>query len=286
MLHEAEQGLSGGSVVNHLPAKAGYLRDGLELWVGKIPWRRKWQPTPVSLPGKSHGQRSLVGYSPWSRKELDTTEPSHPQTHTHTPHTCTRTHTHPPYTRAHTHTHTHTRARTHTHTHGKLGIALLFTVPRGAALPHQVLTSPLLFFHALPFQEHWDPIPHVPQPVPHRLRGLSGEPVQQQHPVPVHHRQHPAAHPPDGSQSREHHQQHSPQLRLLGDGGQPGQGKQRCVPLGELCVGQPQLGETAGSSGTAGRDFIIHPSRSCHLPSELSLTSPPTQHLQCLCLSL
>ena len=35
---------------------------------GKIPWRRKWQPTPVSLPGKSHGQRSLAGYSPWGRK--------------------------------------------------------------------------------------------------------------------------------------------------------------------------------------------------------------------------
>ena len=34
-------------------------------WVGKIPWRRKWQPTPVFLPGKSHGQSSLVGYSPW-----------------------------------------------------------------------------------------------------------------------------------------------------------------------------------------------------------------------------
>ena len=33
-------------------------------WVGKIPWRRKWQPTPVFLPGKSHGQRSLLGYSP------------------------------------------------------------------------------------------------------------------------------------------------------------------------------------------------------------------------------
>ena len=39
-----------------------------------IPWRRKWQPTPVLLPGKSHGQRSLVGYSPWGRKESDTTE--------------------------------------------------------------------------------------------------------------------------------------------------------------------------------------------------------------------
>ena len=46
-------------------------------WVRKIPWRRKWQPTPVLLPGKSHGQRSLVGYSPWGRKELDTTERLH-----------------------------------------------------------------------------------------------------------------------------------------------------------------------------------------------------------------
>ena len=38
-------------------------------WVGKIPWRKKWQPTPVFLPGKSHGQRSLAGYSPWDCKE-------------------------------------------------------------------------------------------------------------------------------------------------------------------------------------------------------------------------
>ena len=38
-------------------------------WVGKIPWRRKWQPTPVFLPGKSHGQRSLAGYSPCGCKE-------------------------------------------------------------------------------------------------------------------------------------------------------------------------------------------------------------------------
>ena len=42
--------------------------------VGKIPWRRKWQPTPVLLPGKSHGWRSLAGYSPWGCKESDTTE--------------------------------------------------------------------------------------------------------------------------------------------------------------------------------------------------------------------
>ena len=37
-------------------------------WFKKIPWRRKWEPTPVFLPGKSHGQMSLVGYSPWGRK--------------------------------------------------------------------------------------------------------------------------------------------------------------------------------------------------------------------------
>ena len=43
-------------------------------WVRKIPWRRKWQPTPVFLLGKSHGQRSLADYSPWDRKELETTE--------------------------------------------------------------------------------------------------------------------------------------------------------------------------------------------------------------------
>ena len=43
-------------------------------WVRKIPWRRAWQPTPAFLPGESHGQRSLDGYSPWGRKELATTE--------------------------------------------------------------------------------------------------------------------------------------------------------------------------------------------------------------------
>ena len=41
--------------------------------VGKIPWRRKWQPTPVLLPGESHGQRSLAGYSPLDCKQSDTT---------------------------------------------------------------------------------------------------------------------------------------------------------------------------------------------------------------------
>ena len=52
-------------------------RPRFDPWVGKIPWRRKWQPTPIFLPGKSHGRRSLVGYSPWGRKELDTTERLH-----------------------------------------------------------------------------------------------------------------------------------------------------------------------------------------------------------------
>ena len=52
-------------------------RPGLDPWVGKIPWRRKWQSTQVLLPGKSHGQRSLVGYSPWGHKKSDTTEQLH-----------------------------------------------------------------------------------------------------------------------------------------------------------------------------------------------------------------
>ena len=46
-------------------------------WVEKIPWRRKWQPTPVLLPGKFHRLRSLVGYSPCGRKESNTTERLH-----------------------------------------------------------------------------------------------------------------------------------------------------------------------------------------------------------------
>ena len=47
---------------------------GFDPRVGKIPWRRKWQPSPVFLPGESHGQRSPVGYGPWGRKESDMTE--------------------------------------------------------------------------------------------------------------------------------------------------------------------------------------------------------------------
>ena len=49
-------------------------------WVGKMPWRRAWQPSPIFLPGESHGERSLVGYSPWGHKESDKAEVTQ---HTH-----------------------------------------------------------------------------------------------------------------------------------------------------------------------------------------------------------
>jgi len=52
-------------VVENLPANAGNVRDvRFNPWVGKVPWRREWQPAPVFLPGESHGQRSLAGCSP------------------------------------------------------------------------------------------------------------------------------------------------------------------------------------------------------------------------------
>ena len=51
-----------------------FRRPGFDPWVGKIPWRRAWQPAPAFLPEKSHGERRLAGYSPCGHKELDTTE--------------------------------------------------------------------------------------------------------------------------------------------------------------------------------------------------------------------
>ena len=63
-------GFPGGPMVKNPPANAGDTRD----LAVKIPWSRKWQPTPVFLPGKSHGQRSLEGYSPQGHKESDMTE--------------------------------------------------------------------------------------------------------------------------------------------------------------------------------------------------------------------
>ena len=63
-------------VVKNPPIKAGrFKRRQFDSWAGKIPWRRAWQPTPVSLPGESHGQRSLGPmYGPLGRKKSDTTE--------------------------------------------------------------------------------------------------------------------------------------------------------------------------------------------------------------------
>ena len=61
-------------IVKNPPANPG---DPVPSLVRKIPWRKKWHPTLVFLPGESHGQRSLVGCSPWSCKEFDTTEHTH-----------------------------------------------------------------------------------------------------------------------------------------------------------------------------------------------------------------
>ena len=75
---EAMQASQVALVAKNPPANAGDLSDaGSDLsdpWFRKIPWRTKWQPTPGSLPGESHGQRSLAGYSPWGHKESDTTK--------------------------------------------------------------------------------------------------------------------------------------------------------------------------------------------------------------------
>ena len=62
-------------MVKKVPANAGDIRHGFHPRVGKIPWRRRWQPTSVCLPGESHGQRSLESYSPRDCTESDMTEP-------------------------------------------------------------------------------------------------------------------------------------------------------------------------------------------------------------------
>ena len=62
-------------LVKNLPANTGDIRDvGLIPGSGRFPWKRKWRPTPVFVPGESHGQRSLVGYNPWGCKESDMTD--------------------------------------------------------------------------------------------------------------------------------------------------------------------------------------------------------------------
>ena len=65
-LHRASPSLDAKNIINSFPGGS----DGN----GKIPWRRKWQPTPVLLPRRFHGWKNLWGYSPWGRKESDMTE--------------------------------------------------------------------------------------------------------------------------------------------------------------------------------------------------------------------
>ena len=79
----------GGSVVKNPLANSGDM--GLDPWVRKIPWSGKQQPTPVFLPEKFHGQRSLVGYKLWGHKESYTTERLSTHTHIHTHPTNTET---------------------------------------------------------------------------------------------------------------------------------------------------------------------------------------------------
>ena len=59
-----------GGAIGKDPSKRG----GMDPWVGRISWRRAWQPTPVSLLAESHAQRSQTGYTPWGLKESDMTE--------------------------------------------------------------------------------------------------------------------------------------------------------------------------------------------------------------------
>ena len=63
----------------------GHKRHQLDLWIGSIAWSRKWQPTPVCLPGKSHGHMNLVGYNPWGHKELNMSECAHTNTEVRSP---------------------------------------------------------------------------------------------------------------------------------------------------------------------------------------------------------
>ena len=82
MLHENIPASQVVLVVKNVPANAGDMRHGFSPWIGKVPRRKAWEPTPVFLPGESHGQRSLVGCSSQGHKQSDTTETTK-HTHTH-----------------------------------------------------------------------------------------------------------------------------------------------------------------------------------------------------------
>ena len=77
------EGLSGGTTSKEPTCqRTRHKRRGLDPWVGKIPWRRAWQPSPVFLPGESHGQGSLAGCSPRGHQASDATEvTSHTRMH-------------------------------------------------------------------------------------------------------------------------------------------------------------------------------------------------------------
>ena len=68
--------LKGSLVAQEVKSLPAMREAWFDPWV-KIPWRRKWQPSPVFLPGEAHEQRSLAGYSPWGCKELSTIERLH-----------------------------------------------------------------------------------------------------------------------------------------------------------------------------------------------------------------
>ena len=76
------RGLPGASVVKNLPAiPETCRRRRFDAWVAKIPWRRKWQPTPVFLSRESHGQRNLGDYSPWGLRVRHNWATEHTYTH-------------------------------------------------------------------------------------------------------------------------------------------------------------------------------------------------------------
>ena len=77
LLKKLNRGFPDGSAVRtYLQCRRLGKRCEYDLWVGKIPWRKEWLPTPVFLPRESHGQRSLVGYSPRGHKASDMIEQS------------------------------------------------------------------------------------------------------------------------------------------------------------------------------------------------------------------
>ena len=153
-----KKGFPGGAVVENPPANAGDIRDpGSIPGVGRFPWRREWQPTPLFLPRKFHGQGSW--WARWSCKESDTTEwlsmvPT--QTHTYT-----NTHTD-------TNTHTHTQTPTDTHTHKEEVTKWLFLV--GNEKPLKETAEPKLVTSVLPEAPDgqgddravWKPLFHIP----------------------------------------------------------------------------------------------------------------------------